>query len=246
MSDLTGKLALVTGGSRGIGAAIALALAERGADVAFTYLSSTDEAAQVVKQIEATGRRGLAIQADAAEAVAVTAAVERAAVELGGLDILVNNAGVGASGPLTDVPLADVDRVLAVNVRAAYVAAQAAATRLREGGRIVHIGSCIVARNAGPGMTLYAMSKSALVGLNKGLARDLAARGITSNLVHPGPTDTDLNPADGPYADPQRALLALDRFGTTTEVAQAVAFLAGDGASYMTGAELTVDGGHAA
>jgi 3-oxoacyl-[acyl-carrier protein] reductase len=246
MSDLTGKVALVTGGSRGIGAAIAVALAERGADVALTYLSSAEEAARVVKQIDTACRRGLAIQADAADAEAVTAAVARAADELDGLDILVNNAGVGATGPLTDVPLEDVDRVLAVNVRSAYVAAQAAAGRLRAGGRIIHIGSCIVARNAGPGMTLYAMSKSALVGLNTGLARDLADRGITSNLVHPGPTDTELNPADGPYADQQRALLALDRFGSPTDVAEAVTFLAGDGASYMTGSELTIDGGHAA
>jgi NAD(P)-dependent dehydrogenase (short-subunit alcohol dehydrogenase family) len=246
MSELTDRRALVTGGSRGIGAAVAIALAEQGADVAITYLHSTNEAAQVVKQIETAGRHGLAIQADAADAEAVAAAVDRAATELGGLDIVVNNAGVGAVGLLADVPIADLDRVLAVNVRAVYVAAQAAAARLTDGGRMIHIGSCIAARNAGPGMTLYAMSKSALVGLNKGLARDLDARGITSNVVQPGPIDTDLNPADGPMAAPQRAMLALDRFGTVADVAAAVVYLAGPGGSYVTGTELTVDGGHAA
>lgn len=246
MTDLTDKTALVTGGSRGIGAAVALALAEQGADVALTYLHSADEAAQVVKQIEATGRRGLAIQADAADATAVVAAVDRAADELGGLDVLVNNAGIGAAGPLAEVPLADLDRVLAINVRSAYVAAQAAARRLRDGGRLIHIGSCIALRNAGPGMTLYAMSKSAIMGLSKGLARDLGDRGITSNVVQPGPTDTAMNPADGPMAAPQRALLALDRFGTPADVAAAVVYLAGPGGAYVTGSELTVDGGHAA
>jgi 3-oxoacyl-[acyl-carrier protein] reductase len=246
MSELTDRKALVTGGSRGIGAAVAIALAEQGADVAITYLHSSNEAAQVVKQIETTGRQGLAIQADAADAEAVAAAVDRAANELGGLDILVNNAGVGAVGLLADVPIADLDRVLAVNVRAQYVAAQAAAARLPDGGRMIHIGSCIAARNAGPGMTLYAMSKSALVGLNKGLARDLGARGITSNVIQPGPIDTDMNPADGPMAPPQRAMLALDWFGTVADVAAAVVYLAGPGGSYVTGTELTVDGGHAA
>lgn len=246
MSEMNGKTALVTGGSRGIGAAVALALAERGASVAVTYLRSADEAAEVVQKIEAYGGRGVAIQADGADAAAVAAAVTRASEELGGLDILVNNAGVGTSGMLADVPLEEVDRVLAVNVRAAYVASQAAAGHLRDGGRIVHIGSCITARNTGPGMTLYAMSKSALIGMNKGLARDLADRRITSNIVNPGPTDTAMNPADGPYAEAQRTALAFDRFGSTAEVAEAVAFLAGPGAAYMTGSELTIDGGHSA
>ena len=246
MTELTGKLALVTGGSRGIGAATAIALADRGADVALTYNSSPDEAAAVVKQIEALGRRGFALEADAADAAAVTAAVTRAVDVLGGLDIFVNNAGVGAMGLITDVALEDLDRVLAVNVRGVYVAAQAAAARLSDGGRMIHLGSCIAERNAGPGMTLYAMSKSALVGLNKGLARDLGSRGITSNVVQPGPTDTSMNPADGPMAAAQRAFLALDRFGTVDDVAAAVVYLAGPGGGYVTGTELTVDGGHAA
>jgi 3-oxoacyl-[acyl-carrier protein] reductase len=246
MTELTGKLALVTGGSRGIGAAAALALADRGADVAITYNSSPDDAAAVVKQIEATGRRGFAIEADAADAGAVRAAVARAAEVLGGLDIFVNNAGVGAMGLITDVALADLDRVIAINVRGLYVAAQAAAAQLSDGGRMIHIGSCIADRNTGPGMTLYAMSKSAVVGLNKGLARELGGRGITSNVIQPGPTDTSMNPADGPFAEAQRSFLALDRFGTVDDVAAAVLYLAGPGGSYVTGTELSVDGGHAA
>ncbi|ADB34860.1 short-chain dehydrogenase/reductase SDR [Kribbella flavida DSM 17836] len=246
MKVLEGKLALVTGGSRGIGAATAVALAEAGADVALTYQSADDAAAAVVKQIEALGQRGFALRADAADSAAVDDAVARAAGELGGLDIFVNNAGVGTSGMITDVELAEVDRVITVNVRGAYVAARAAASRLADGGRMIHVGSCIANRNAGPGMTLYALSKSALVGMSKGLARDLGPRGITSNVVQPGPTDTAMNPADGPYAAPQLSHLALDRFGTPQEVAAAVVYLAGPTASYVTGTELTIDGGHSA
>ena len=246
LTELTGKLALVTGGSRGIGAATAVALAESGADVAITYRSSADEAAQVVKQIEATGRRGFAISADAADASAVEAAVARAVDVLGGLDILVNNAGVGAVGLITDLTLDDLDRVLAVNVRGMYVAARAAASVLPDGGRMIHIGSCAAARVTSPGLALYAMSKSALIGLNKGLARDLGSRGITSNIVQPGPIDTSMNPADGPYAAAQRSHLALDRFGTSEEVAAAVVYLAGPATPYITGTELTLDGGHTA
>ncbi|MEU4395305.1 SDR family oxidoreductase [Kribbella sp. NPDC023855] len=246
MTELTGKLALVTGGSRGIGAAVAVALAERGADVAITYNSSPDDAAAVVKQIEAAGRRGYAIEADAADATAVAAAVTRAHDVLGGLDLFVNNAGVGSVGMVDDVALEELDRVLAINVRGPYVAAQAASRVLADGGRMIHIGSCIAERNTGPGMSLYAMSKSAVVGMNKGLARDLGPRGITSNVVQPGPTDTAMNPADGPYAEAQRAHLALDRFGKPDEVAAAVVYLAGPAASFVTGTELTIDGGHSA
>jgi NAD(P)-dependent dehydrogenase (short-subunit alcohol dehydrogenase family) len=246
MTELDGKLALVTGGSRGIGAAVAIALAERGADVAITYNSSPEDAAGVVKQIEAAGRRGFAIEADAAEAGAVTAAVSRAYGVLGGLDIFVNNAGVGTAGMIGEVTVDELDRVLAINVRGPYVAAQAAAGVLADGGRMIHIGSTIAERNAGPGMSLYTMSKSAVVGLNKGLARDLGARGITSNVVQPGPIDTSMNPADGPFAAAQRSFLALDRFGTVDDVAAAVVYLSGPGGSYITGTELTIDGGHAA
>jgi NAD(P)-dependent dehydrogenase (short-subunit alcohol dehydrogenase family) len=236
----------VTGGSRGIGAAVAVALATQGADVAFTYNNSADEAGRVAKEIEAAGRRAIAIKADAADPDAIKAAVALAADEFGGLDIFVNNAGIGAVGMITEVSLEDLDQVLAINVRGVYLAAQAAAARLSDGGRMIHIGSVIADRNAGPGMALYAMSKSAIVGLNKGLARDLGSRGITSNVVQPGPTDTAMNPADGPFAAPQRSFLALDRFGTVDDIAAAVLYLAGPGGSYVTGTELTVDGGHAA
>jgi 3-oxoacyl-[acyl-carrier protein] reductase len=246
MNELLGKKALVTGGSRGIGAATAIALAERGADVALTYNSSPDAAAKVVKEIEALGRTAYALDVDAADAVAVAEGVNRAADQLGGLDILVNNAGVGAIGPVGDFTLDDVDRVLAVNIRGVYAAAQAAVPRMSDGGRLIHLGSCAAGRVTSPGMTLYAMSKSALVGLSKGLARELGPRGITSNVVQPGPIDTDLNPADGPFAGAQIADLALDRFGTTTEVAAAITYLAGPNATYVTGTELTIDGGHTA
>ncbi|TWD79182.1 3-oxoacyl-[acyl-carrier protein] reductase [Kribbella amoyensis] len=246
MTELTGKLALVTGGSRGIGAATAVALAEAGADVALTYQHAAEDAAAVVKRIEAAGRRGFAFQADAADATAVETVVGRAADALGGLDILVNNAGVGAAGMITDVTTEDLDRVLAINVRGAYVAARAAAARLSDGGRVIHVGSTIAERNAGPGMTLYGMSKAAIAGLSKGLARDLGPRGITSNVVQPGPVDTAMNPADGPFAEAQRAFLATGRFGTPDEIAAAVRYLASPAAGYVTGAELTIDGGHAA
>ncbi|WP_405069080.1 SDR family oxidoreductase [Kribbella sp. NBC_01510] len=246
MNELLGKKALVTGGSRGIGAATAIALADRGADVAFTYKSSADAAAKVVKEIEALGRRAFALEVDAADAVAVADGVRRAADRLGGLDILVNNAGVGAIAPITELTLADVDRVLAINVRGAYAAAQAAVPRLSDGGRVIHLGSCAAGRVTSPGMTLYAMSKAALVGFSKGLARELGARGITSNVVQPGPIDTDMNPADGPFAQAQIGALALDRFGTPAEVAAAVTYLAGPAAAYITGTELTIDGGHLA
>ncbi|WP_327326878.1 SDR family oxidoreductase [Streptomyces sp. NBC_01210] len=240
------RTALVTGGSRGMGAAIALRLARGGVDVAITYVRGEEAAQAVVHKIEATGQRGLALRADAADAEAPGAAVGRAADRLGRLDILVNNAGVGVLGPIEDLSAGDVDQVLDVNVRAVFLAAQAAAARMERGGRIVSIGSCMAQHVPGPGGTLYAMSKSALTGLTKALARELGGRGITANLVHPGPIDTDMNPADGPYAEPQKADTALGRFGSAEEVASLVAYLASDEAAYITGAELSVDGGHAA
>jgi 3-oxoacyl-[acyl-carrier protein] reductase len=245
-TDLYGKVALVTGGSRGIGAAIAGRLAHDGADVAITYLSGAADAASVVERIEAAGRRGLAVAADAADASAVVDSVDRTVAELGRLDVLVNNAGVFPFGPLEEVGLDEVDRTLAVHVRSVFVGAQAAARHMGEGGRIISIGSCFVDRVPGPGVTLYTASKTALTGLTKGLARDLGPRGITANLVHPGPTDTDMNPADGPTAEEERQLIALGRFATGEEIAATVAYLASDDARFVTGAELAVDGGFAA
>ncbi|MET9761269.1 SDR family oxidoreductase [Streptomyces sp. NPDC006372] len=241
---LDGKVALVTGGSRGIGAATALRLAREGADVAVGYVNGKEAAEDVARAVEALGRRAVAVRADAADADDAAGAVATTAEALGGLDILVNNAGVGVLGPLETLSLADVDRVLDINVRGVFLTSQAAAARMAEGGRIITIGSCMAQRVPGPGGTLYAMSKAALAGLTKALARELGGRGITANLVLPGPTDTDMNPADGPFASGQAAMTALGRFGTADEVASTVAYLAG--ATYVTGAEFAVDGGHAA
>jgi 3-oxoacyl-[acyl-carrier protein] reductase len=243
MNNLDGRVALVTGGSRGIGAAIALRLATDGADVAITYESAADRAAQVVKEIEQIGRRGLAVQADSADAAAVRGTVDAVAAELGGLDILVNNAGVFPYGPFEEVTLDELDRTLAIHTRAAFVAAQAASPHLGEGGRIISIGSNLAERVPFPGIALYAMTKSALLGYTRALARELGPRGITVNVVQPGSTDTDMNPADGEGAEHQRGLTALGRFQTAEELAATVAHLAGPGGRTITGASLLVDAG---
>ncbi|MEU4874660.1 SDR family oxidoreductase [Streptomyces sp. NPDC021608] len=241
---LHGRAALVTGGSRGIGAATALRLAREGADVAVTYVNGADAAEGVVRAVRALGRRAQALRADAADPDEAAGAVERAARALGGLDVLVNNAGVGILGPLEELSPADVDRALAVNVRGVFLTSQAAARRMPRGGRIITVGTCMTQRAPGPGGTLYAMSKAALIGLNRALARELGPRGITANLVHPGPIDTDMNPADGPHAAGQASATALGRFGTAEEVAATIAHLAS--AAYVTGAEFAVDGGFTA
>jgi 3-oxoacyl-[acyl-carrier protein] reductase len=214
---LYGKSALVTGGSRGIGAAIVNRLASEGAHVALTYASSPDRAGEVAKAAQALGVKSLAIQADSADSSAVAAAVERTVAELGGIDILVNNAGVLAIGPIDDFTLADFDRTFAVNVRAVFVATQAAVKHMMEGGRIINIGSCNAERMPFGGGAVYAMSKSALHGLVKGLARDLGARGITINNVQPGPTDTEMNPASGESAEMLKGFMALPRYGTVED-----------------------------
>jgi 3-oxoacyl-[acyl-carrier protein] reductase len=243
MSELVGKVALVTGASRGIGAAIAARLAELGADVAITYAQSKERADEVVEAIKAHGGRGLAIKADSVAADEVVAAVGKVTDEFGRLDVLVNNAGVFPFGPIDDVSLEEVDRTLGIHARAVFLASQAAVRHMTDGGRIISIGSNLAERVPFSGITLYAMSKSALIGFTKGLARDLGERGITVNLVQPGSTDTDMNPAHGPTADGQRALSALGRYANPTDIADTVAFLSGPRAGTITGSVVTVDGG---
>jgi 3-oxoacyl-[acyl-carrier protein] reductase len=244
--ELSGKVALVTGGSRGIGAAIAKQLAKDGATVALTYANAADKAQAVAEQIEADGGRAVVIHADHADPAAARAAVEQTVHDLGRLDILVNNAGIFAGGPLEETSAEELDRILDVDVRAVFFASQAAAGHMNAGGRIINIGSSLAERVPGPTLTLYSMSKSALVGLTKGLARDLGSQGITATLVQPGPIDTDMNPEDGPAGDFLRSVTALGRFGRAEDIAAAVAYLAGSGGRYITGAAITVDGGLAA
>jgi 3-oxoacyl-[acyl-carrier protein] reductase len=246
MEPLEHKVALVTGGSRGIGAAIARRLATDGADVALTYLHAGDRAAEVVAEIERLGRRGLALEADGADPVAVADSVEQTVAGLGRLDILVNNAGVFPNGPLEEVTLDEVDRTLALHTRGPYLASQAAARHMGRGGRIINIGSCFAERVPYPGVSLYAMSKAALTGMTKGLARDLGGRGITATVVHPGSTDTEMNPADAPEADQEREYIALGEYARPDDIAATVAHLAGDAGRYLTGAAIAVDGGFAA
>ncbi|HEY1969908.1 MAG TPA: SDR family oxidoreductase [Pseudonocardia sp.] len=243
MSPLRGKVALVTGASRGIGAAIAARLAEDGADVAITYRAGKDAAEAVVERIQRTGRRAVAIQADSADPDAVTEAVERAVRELGRLDILVNNAGIFPYGPIEELTAQQRDQAIAVHVTGIFVAAQAASRHLGEGGRIIGIGSNLAGRSPFPGLSLYSMTKAAMDGLTRALARELGPRAITVNTVHPGSTDTDMNPADGPSADLQRALSALGRYGSAEDVAATVAHLAGPGGRSITGASILVDSG---
>ena len=240
---LKGKRALVTGASRGIGAAIAVELAAEGADVAITYEKSADRAAEVVSAIRAHGRKGVAIQADSADVSAVQSSIEKTVRELGGLDILVNNAGILRVGGLKDNSLADIDALLDVNVRSPIVASKAALAHLTKGGRIITIGSYFADRVPAPVLTVYSATKSALVAFTKGLARELGPNEITVNLVQPGSIDTDMNPSHGPFGDTLRQFMALGHFGKPEDIANAVAFLASDKAKYITGSTLTVDGG---
>jgi NAD(P)-dependent dehydrogenase (short-subunit alcohol dehydrogenase family) len=243
MSKLAGKVALVTGGSRGMGAAIATRLAREGADVAVTYVTTGDKVPAIVAEIERTGRRGLAIAADSADPLAVRTAVEQTVAVLGRLDILVNNAGIYIEKPFADLTPDDFDRMVAVNTRAAFIASQAAAPHMREGGRIISIGSNLAERVPGPGLSLYSLTKAALVGLTKGMARDLGPHGITVNIVHPGSTDTDMNPASGETAEAQRSLMAIPRYGEPGDIAGLVAWLASEEGRFVTGTALTIDGG---
>lgn len=240
---LTGKRALVTGASRGIGAATAKTLAADGADVAITYEKSAERAAEVVNAIKAQGRKAVAIQADSADVAAVQASVEKTVAALGGLDILVNNAGILRVGELKHNSLEDIDALLNVNVRSPIVASKAALAHLTKGGRIITIGSYFADRVPAPVLTVYSASKSAMVAFTKGLARELGPKEITVNLVQPGSIDTDMNPSHGPFGDTLRQFMALGHYGAPEDIANAVAFLASAKAQYITGSTLTVDGG---
>ena len=243
MSNLTKKVALVTGGSRGIGAAIAKRLAADGASVAITYARDAASASAVVKAIELNGGKAFAIQADAADPQAVKAAVEKTVATFAGLDILVNNAGTAIPKPFEETPLEEIDQVININIRGVLAATQAALKHLKTGGRIIMIGSCVGERVVAPGLVAYSATKGAVKMFTQGLAREIGGRGITVNNVQPGPIDTDLNPAAGDWAVPQKAATALGRYGTVEEVAALVSFVASPEASYITGTNLTVDGG---
>jgi len=240
---LAGKVAIVTGGSRGIGAAIAKRLAADGASVAITYTKGVDAAAAVVKGIESAGGKAISVQADAADAGAVKAAVDKAVATFGRLDILVSNAGIAIPKPFVEATIEELDRVLDINVRGMFYATQAALKHIQDNGRIIMIGSCVGERNFTPGLAAYAATKGAVKMFTQGLAREVGERGITVNNVQPGPIDTELNPAAGDWATPQIANTALKRYGHVEEVAALVAFVAGPESGYITGANLTVDGG---
>jgi 3-oxoacyl-[acyl-carrier protein] reductase len=241
--SLKGKVALVTGGSRGIGAAIAKRLAADGASVAITYAKDAHSASIVIKAIEAEGGKAVAIQADAADPEAVRAAVENAVAALGKLDVLVNNAGTAIPKLFVDTTLEEMDHVINLNIRGVFVTTQAALKHMNDNGRIIMIGSCVGERNLTPGLAAYAATKGAVKMFAQSLSREVGSRGITVNNVQPGPIDTDLNPAAGDWAAPQKAVTALKRYGTVDEVAALVAFVASPESAYITGANLTVDGG---
>ncbi len=242
-SSMTGKVALVTGGSRGIGAAIAKRLATDGASVAITYVKDATAAAAVVKTIEASGGKALAVQADSVDAEAIKSAVEKTVATYGGLDVLVNNAGTAIPKRFEETSLEEFNRMIDINFRGALIATQAALKHIKNGGRIIMIGSCVGERLMTPGLVAYSATKGAMKMFAQGLSREVGDRNITVNNVQPGPIDTDLNPAASEWAVPQKAATALGRYGTVDEVADLVAFVAGPHSSYITGSNLTVDGG---
>jgi 3-oxoacyl-[acyl-carrier protein] reductase len=240
---LEGKIALITGGSRGIGAAIAKRLAADGAHVAITYAKDASAASAVVEAIEREGGKALAIQAEATDVEAVKGAVDKTVATFGRLDVLVNNAGTAIPKPFEETTLEEMDRLLDINIRGVFVATQAALKHMKSGGRIISIGSAVGDRVQTPGLVAYSATKGAVKIFTQGLSREVGGRGITVNNIQPGPIDTDLNPASGDWAVPQKAATALDRYGHVDEIAAAVAFIAGPESSYMTGSNITVDGG---
>lgn len=243
MTRLANKVALVTGASRGIGAAIAKRLAAEGATVAITFVKGSDAANSVVKEIEKKGGRAFAIQADAEDVDAVARAVDQAVAKFGGIDVLVNNAGTAIPKPFEETTAEEIDRVIGINIRGTMAATQAALKHMKKGGRIIMIGSCVGERVLTPGLVAYSATKGAVRLFAQSLSREVGKRGITVNCVQPGPIDTDLNPASGEWAVPQKAVTGLDRYGTVEEVASVVAFVASPESSYITGSSLTVDGG---
>ena len=242
-TPLAGKIALVTGGSRSMGAAIARRLAADGAKVALTYSASPERAAEVVREIEAAGGTALAIEADAGSPDAVRSAVTKTVDAFGGLDILVNNAGIALNGTIEEYKFEDYKRMLAVNVTGVFVATQEAVRHMKHGGRVIHIGSSMQRYAAWGGSSVYTLTKGAVSGFNRSLVRDLGPKGITVNTVHPGPVDTDINPKDGPFASALEGRIAIGRYGEGSEIASVVAFLSRDDASFVTGADIAADGG---
>jgi 3-oxoacyl-[acyl-carrier protein] reductase len=243
MPNLKNKTALITGGSRGIGAGIAKRLAAEGANVAITYTKGAEAAAAVVAEIVHAGGKAIAIQADAVDANAVADALDKTIATFGRLDVLVNNAGTAIPKPFAEATLEELDRVIDINVRGTFATTLAALKRIEDGGRIIMIGSCVGERNMTPGLTAYGATKGAVKMFAQGLAREVGNRGITVNNIQPGPIDTELNPAASEWAAPQIANTALKRYGHVEDVAAMVAFVAGPEAGYITGANLTVDGG---
>jgi 3-oxoacyl-[acyl-carrier protein] reductase len=243
LKPLAGKTALVTGGSRSIGASIAKRLAADGATVALTYSTSPEKASKVVAEIEVEGGKALAIQADAGNPAAVRAAVASTVEKFGGIDILVNNAGMAINAPIEDYRFEDFERMLAVNVTGVFVATQEAVRHMKQGGRVIHIGSSMTRYAAFPTASVYTLTKGAITGFNRSLVRDLGPKGITVNTVHPGPTDTDMNPADGPVAAIVGPGMAIGRYGQPAEIASVVAFLSSPDAAFVTGADIIADGG---